>query len=148
MEINQQAPLVAKKKIFIQALPQVVWKIHSDIHSWSQWQPAIASSKMEGSLTPGAVFEWKPGGITITSTIEILDPDERIGWSGTAIGTQARHIWTLKPYKDGTLVTTEESMDGWLARILKVVMPKFLDESLSTWLNSLKKRAESIRNEE
>ena len=147
MEINQHAPLVAKKEIFIQAQPQAVWKIITDINSWSQWQPGIASSKMEGSLTPGAVFEWKPGGITITSTIEIIEPDERIGWSGTAIGTQARHIWTFKPHKDGTLLTTEESMDGWLTRVLKVMMPKFLDESLSTWLNSLKKHAESSRNE-
>jgi Polyketide cyclase / dehydrase and lipid transport len=143
MEINRRAPFVARKEVFIHAQSQIVWKIHTDINSWSQWQPGIASSKLDGSLTPGAVFEWKPGGMTITSTIEIVEPEERIGWNGTAIGTHARHIWMLKPYKNDTLVTTEESMDGWLAKILKVVMPKFLDDSLNTWLNSLKKHAES-----
>jgi len=148
MEINRRAPFFARKETFIQAQPPIIWKIHTDINSWNQWQPAIASSKMDGSLMPGAVFEWKPGGITITSTIEILEPNERIGWSGTSIGTRARHIWMLKPYKNGTLVSTEESMDGWLAQILKVVMPKFLDESLNTWLTSLKKHAESSRNED
>ena len=48
MEINQQAPLVAKKEIFIQASPQSVWKIHTDINSWSQWQPGIGFSKLKG----------------------------------------------------------------------------------------------------
>jgi hypothetical protein len=143
MEINPRAPFVARKEVFIQAQPQIVWKIHTDINSWSQWQPGIASSKLNGSLTRGAIFEWKPGGMTITSTIEIVEPEERIGWSGMAMGTRARHIWMLKPYRNGTLVTTEESMDGWLAKILKMVMPRFLDESLNTWLNSLKKHAES-----
>jgi hypothetical protein len=81
--------------------------------------------------------------MTINSTIEVVEPNQRIGWTGTAIGTRARHIWTLKPHKDGTLLTTEESMDGWLTRILKVVMPKFLDASLDTWLQSLKKQSET-----
>ena len=143
MEINQRAPLVARKEIFIRAQPQVVWEIHTDINSWSQWQPGIASSKLDGPLTAGAVFQWKPGGMTINSTIEVVEPNERIGWTGTAIGTQARHIWTLKPQKDGTLLTTEESMDGWLTRVLKAMMPRFLEESLDTWLQSLKKQAES-----
>jgi uncharacterized protein YndB with AHSA1/START domain len=143
MEINQDAPLVARKEIFIQAQPQVVWKIHTDINSWSQWQTGIASSKLDGPLTAGAVFQWKPGGMTINSTIEVVEPNERIGWTGTAIGTQARHIWTLKPQKDGTLLTTEESMDGWLTRALKVMMPRFLEESLDTWLQSLKKQSET-----
>jgi hypothetical protein len=145
MEINQQAPLVARKEIFIQAQPQVVWKIHTDINSWSQWQPSITLSKLEGSLIVGAVFQWKSGGITINSTVQVVKPNERIGWTGKAIGTQAKHIWTLKPHKDGTLLTTEESMDGWLIKVLKVVMPKFLEESLDIWLQSLKKQAESGR---
>ena len=148
MEINQHAPLVAKKELFIHAQPQVVWKIHTDINSWSRWQPGIASAKLDGPLTAGAVFQWKPGGMTINSTIEVVEPNERIGWTGTAIGTQARHLWTLKPHKDATLLTTEESMDGWLTRILKVVMPRFLDASLDTWLQSLKKQAESGRKDE
>jgi uncharacterized protein YndB with AHSA1/START domain len=142
MEINQQAPLVAKKEIFIQAPPQAVWKIHTDINAWSQWQPGIASSKLDGPLTAGAVFQWKPGGMTINSTIEVVEPNERIGWTGTAIGTQARHIWTFKLHKDGTLLTTEESMNGWLPRALKSVMPRFLEESLDIWLQSLKKQAD------
>ena len=104
---------------------------------------SLGFSKLEGAPQVGSVFQWKPGGITINSTVEILEPNERIGWTGTAIGTQARHIWAFKPHKDGTLLTTEESMDGWLSWLLKVITPRFLEESLDAGLQSLKKRAES-----
>ena len=143
MEINQQAPLVARKEIFIQAQPQVVWKIHTDINSWNTWQPGITLSKLEVPLIVGAMFQWKSGGITINSTVQIVEPNEQIGWTGKSIGTQARHIWTLKSYKDGTLLTSEESMEGWLVKVLKVLMPKFLEDSLDVWLQNLKKQAES-----
>jgi hypothetical protein len=70
----------------------------------------------------------------------------RIGWTGKALGTRASHIWILKPHNDGTLLTTEESMESWLVSILKLIMPKFLERSLDTWLQSLKSKAESSRS--
>lgn len=42
-----------------------------------------------------------------TFTVDMPRPE-----SGKSIGTQARRIWTLKPHKDGTMFTTEESMVG------------------------------------
>lgn len=142
MEINQQAPLRTHKEQFIQASPEVVWNIQTNINAWSQWQPAISSAKLEQSLAVGSRFQWKTGGITITSTIQELEPQRRIGWTGKGLGTEARHIWVLKPQGNGTLVVTEESMQGWLVVILKLFMPKFLDASLDTWLEQLKRRAE------
>jgi hypothetical protein len=43
---------------------------------------------------------------------------------------------------DGTLVTTEESMEGWLIVLLKPLLPRFLEKSLDVWLGSLKAKAE------
>lgn len=146
MEINHQAPLVAQREIFIQASPEVVWKIHTDINNWGQWQPGIDMAKLEGPLATGSIFQWKSGGLTITSTIQIVESNQQIGWTGKALGTRASHIWMLKGYNDGTMLTTEESMEGWLISILKLIMPKFLEESLDTWLQSLKSKAEDSNN--
>ena len=146
MEINQQAPLVSRKELFIQAHPDVVWKIHTAINAWSQWQPGIASARLDAPLRVGSTFQWKAGGLTITATVQVVEPGQRMGWTGRALGTQAKHIWTLKPHQDGTLVTTEESMDGWLVKVLKVMMPRFLDESLDGWLQSRKRHAEGSLN--
>jgi uncharacterized protein YndB with AHSA1/START domain len=142
MEINRQAPLVAHKKILIQATPDVVWSIHTDINAWKEWQPDISRSNFDGVLSNGSIFIWNSGGFTITSTLQEIVPQERIAWTGKALGSQARHIWTLKPQAGGTLVTTEESMEGWLISIMKILMPNFLDKSLDVWVKALKNKAE------
>ena len=142
MEINHQAPIFAHKELFIQALPDIVWKIHTAINDWPQWQSGIDMAKLEGPLAIGSVFRWKSGGLAISSTLQVVEPNQQIGWTGKALGTRASHIWILKPHNDGTLLTTEESMEGWLVSILKLVMPKFLERSLDTWLLCLKSEAE------
>jgi uncharacterized protein YndB with AHSA1/START domain len=143
MKINPQASLTAHKEIFIRAPSEIVWKMHTDIDAWSQWQPGITMAKLEGPLAVGSLFQFKSGGLTITATIQMVEPNQRIGWTGQALGTQARHVWLLTPQHDGTLLTTDESMTGWLVSLLKLVMPKFLERSLETWLQSLKSKAES-----
>jgi hypothetical protein len=143
MRINHQAPLIAHQEILIQAPPEVVWKTHTDINAWSQWQPGISTAKLAGSLAVGSIFQFKSGGLTITATIQVVEPNQRIGWTGQALGAQARHIWLLTSHQNGTLLTTDESMEGWLVSLLKLIMPKFLERSLDTWLQSLKSKAES-----
>ena len=143
MEINHQAPLSTRKEIFIQAPPEIVWKIHTDINGWSQWHPGITMARLDGPLAAGSVFRWKSGGFTLTSTIQVVEPDRRIGWIGKGLGSKAIHIWMLEAHNDGTQLITEESMEGWLVRLLKGMMHKTLKESLDTWLQSLKKQAES-----
>jgi hypothetical protein len=59
------------------------------------------------------------GGFAVTSTLQEVVPQERIAWTGKALGSRARHIWTFKSQTGGMLVTTEESMEGWLISILK-----------------------------
>src|SRR5262245_62457385 len=133
MEINPNAPLVTRKEIFIQASPEVVWNILTNINAWHQWQPAISKSQLDGTLTTGSVFTWASGGLAITSSLQEVVPQQRIGWTGRALGSRVTHIWMLGPQDGGTLVITEESMEGWLIVILKALMPHFLDESLDVW---------------
>jgi hypothetical protein len=78
----------------------------------------------------------------------VLEPNELIGWTGKSLGAQAKHIWKFTPQNNGTLVTTEESMEDWSVRLLKLLMPKFLDNSLDAWLRNLKTQAESNYKDE
>ena len=138
--------LTAKREVFVQASPESVWRIHADIDAWHQWQPDITTAKLSGPIAVGGVFRWKSGGLAITSTIQDLEPNRKISWSGKAIGTQAHHSWTFRLQESGTTITTEESMEGWLVSLLKLVSPRFLDKSLDTWLRSLKAKAEASGN--
>ena len=140
MQIDHNAPLTTRKEIFILAPPEAVWQLHTDINHWADWRSDISSATLEGLLQPGSVFVWKTPGVMITSTLQEVETNRRIGWTGTGFGTKAAHVWTLEPRDNGTLVITEESMSGWLTGVMKLFMPGFLDKSLDAWLGDLKKR--------
>ena len=53
MEINQAAPVFARKEIIIDAPVSKVWQTQANIEEWPQWQPNITSVKMNGGLQPG-----------------------------------------------------------------------------------------------
>jgi uncharacterized protein YndB with AHSA1/START domain len=141
------APLAVQKRMVIAASPEVVWKVHTDINAWSQWHSSISSARALSPLAVGSSFEWKSGGLTIASTIQSLEPNRRISWTGKSIGTQAKHVWILEAQNGSTLVTTEESMEGWLVSLLKLFTPTFLDKSLDVWLRDLKNKAEATSKE-
>jgi uncharacterized protein YndB with AHSA1/START domain len=142
------APLTtAQKRLVIEASPEVVWKVHTDINAWSQWHSSISSARAVAPLAVGSSFKWKSSGLTITSTVHTLEPNQRISWTGKSLGTQADHTWMLQAQNWGTLVTTEESMAGWLVSLLKLLTPTFLDRSLDVWLRDLKNKAEATNKE-
>ena len=143
MQVDQDAPLCARSEITIQAPPDKVWSVLTDINRWPEWQAGVSSAEPEAALAAGATFRWKANGLGITSTIQELDPGRRIGWTGDSLGMQAIHFFALAPQDGGTRVTTEESISGWLARILKLFDPNYMDKSLAGSLQALKARAEA-----
>lgn len=138
MEIDAQAPLNARKDVIVAASPEAVWTALTGIERWPEWQSDVSSVSVTGPLALGTVFHWRAKGLAITSTIESFEPHRRVGWTGRSLGMRAIHLWTLGPKGDGTRVTTEESLSGWMARILKLLNPTFLEQSLVQSLQALK----------
>ena len=56
VQINPNAPAVARREIKIKARPEEVWAIHTDIDGWWKWNADINESKLHGQLTEGATF--------------------------------------------------------------------------------------------
>ena len=106
------------------------------------WHRSISSARLIGPLAVGSAFKWKSGGLDIESIVQALEPIHRVSWTGRSLGTEATHRWVLEPLDGATLVTTEESMEGWLVSVLKLLAPGFLDKSLDAWLRDLKLKAE------
>jgi hypothetical protein len=141
-EINQQAPVVGSSEIEIGAAPEVAWDVLTAIGRWPTWNPDVKSvSHLEG-IEEGSQFRWKAGPGTITSTIQDVEPLRRIVWTGTTFGIKAIHVHTLEPRDGGTLVRTEESYDGLVARVLHRRLQKVLDTTLDNELQRLKAEAE------
>jgi uncharacterized protein YndB with AHSA1/START domain len=143
MDIDENAPVITRDEILIDAPLGTVWSLHTDISSWSEWLPDIDASTIEGLLEVGTVFHWQTSGLSIESTIQEIDPPRRIVWSGPAQGIMAIHVWTMTPSEDGVLVHTEESWDGDPVRAQPEEMQQALDSSLRAWLQSLKHEAEA-----
>jgi len=142
MDIDRNAPAIASGKIEIAADRLAVWDRLTNFGGWPEWQPRVRSVDFDGEVAPGAVFRWKPGPTTITSTVTEVDPPSEVGWTGTTLGIQAVHVWRLAPSGGGTSVTTEESWDGWLVRALKGPMAKSLQKEIDAALGHLKAAVE------
>lgn len=142
MNIDTNAPLHARKEIVIHAPVERVWQIQAEIENWPSWQPDILTVKLDGDLKPGATFRWKAQGLNISSHFHTVEPGRRIGWTGVAPGMYAIHNWTFEPHGETTLAITEESLSGWLTRLMKLFNPRFLDQSLQATLQRLKNKAE------
>src|SRR5690606_7015636 len=93
-KINENAPVSCRKAILIEASPQKIWNVITDIDNWTSWQTKISKSKINGSLTPNTTFKWKSGGVTIHSRLHTVEPFKYFGWTGNVLGVFAIHNWT------------------------------------------------------
>jgi len=124
------------------AAPDVAWNVLTAIGRWPSWNPAVTSVTFEEGIEEGSEFRWKAGPGTITSTIQHVDPPRRIVWTGSSFGIKATHVHTLEPRQGGTLVRTEESYDGLVARLFHRRLQRTLDTALDNELQHLKVEAE------
>jgi uncharacterized protein YndB with AHSA1/START domain len=138
MTINQEAPVVQTKEIIINSTPQKVWQVLTNIQSWDEWNERINKPKLHGKLDVGSSFTWKTNGSKIKSKIHSFTPNKTLGWQGKAFGASAIHNWYLSPTENGTKVRVEESMEGWIIKLIKKKMKEKLADDMVYWLEQLK----------
>ncbi len=142
MDINPKAPVLAEGGIDIDTDPETVWRVIAAIDRWPSWNPDIKSVSLEGSVTKGTRFRWKTGPGTITSIIQGVKRARLLAWTGKTLGIRAIHVWKLEPLNSGTRVTTQESWEGWPARVFRGSMQKILEKAVASGLACLKAEAE------
>ncbi|HVZ26357.1 MAG TPA: SRPBCC family protein [Sediminibacterium sp.] len=140
--INQQAPLKCNESIAIHASPEKVWQVLTHINDWPQWQTGIARANIQGALIPGTGFTWKSGGAKIQSVLHTVEPFSFFGWEGKTMGLYAIHNWTFHEQNGLTIVTVEESMDGFLAVLFRKAFQASLEKGTLLWLRLLKQACE------
>lgn len=140
--IDERAPVIGAGEIVIAATPQTVWDVLSTIEGWPEWNPDVKWVSIEGDVAEGRQFRWKSGPSTLTSTLQRVDRPRLIAWTGRTFGIDAVHVWRLEPQDGSTLVRTEESFDGVVARLLRRPLRKTLAGALDRGLLHLKAEAE------
>jgi hypothetical protein len=140
--INENAPIVEKQQIVINAAPDKVWYILTDINNWPKWQKNISKAVMNGKLKEETTFDWKAGGLSFASKIHTFKPFQHFGWTGKTIGTSAIHNWSFSSHTAGTLLHVEESLEGFLPKLFKKKFSKDLKSGMKNSLHELKEYCE------
>jgi len=140
--INSKAPVKCNKTILINAKPEKVWAILTNIDQWANWQTDITKPKLNGQLKPSTTFDWKTGGAKIHSTIQTVEEFKYIGWTGKTFGMLAIHNWKLTTENGQTKVEVEESMEGLFAKLFRKSFNKNLEKGMQNWLDLLKTESE------
>jgi hypothetical protein len=141
-EIDRQAPVVGECAIEIAVAPEVAWDVLAAVDRWPSWNPAVRSVTVEGAIEEGSMFRWRARPGTITSAIEDLQRPRRMAWTGTSFGIRATHVHTFEPRDGTTVVTSQESYDGCVARVFKRRLQATLENALRDGLLHLKAEAE------
>jgi len=142
-EIDAEAPVLAHHEVEIQATLDEVWRLHTDVNAWTAWQSDITTASIEGAFEVGNSFSWSSYGLAVTSTIYAITDHSRVLWGGTGAGITGIHEWLFAETPDGVHVTTNESFAGAPVEEDATNMQSLLDASLVSWLDHMKKAAES-----
>jgi len=124
--------------------PEVVWAWLVRAGLWSTWYPEFQNVVIESGgpdLKLGSKFRWKTFGVTLDSRVEEFAPLERLAWSARSMGIDAYHAWLVQRLPSGCHVITEETQNGWVARLNNALRPKSLSRIHQTWLERLLEKA-------
>jgi hypothetical protein len=140
---HQPAPVYCTLSVRINAAPDKIWAILTNVDNWPSWNQRITRAKCPANQSaPGVSFDWKVNGMNIHSVFMVVDYGKCLSWVGKTLGASAEHSWYLEPDKEGTLVRVEERMWGWLIRLFKNKMNKDLRADMRYWLDALKEESE------
>ena len=132
--IHADAPVITKKSIVINAPIEKVWKIFCDVNNWNVWQKEIVNPKINGEFKAGTNFNWKSNGLTITSTLQTVEANKMVGWSGPAFGSFAIHTWYFSEQNGKTTVSIAIYNES-LARLERMIEMGFKEGFTVTMKN-------------
>jgi uncharacterized membrane protein len=141
ISINENAPVIAKNEILINAPLEKVFSTLTDINNWVNWRHSISKCILIDPVAENAKFTWSSGGLNYKSVIHTIKEDA-FGWTGTTIGAYAIHNWFFKEIDGKTLVKVEESLEGFFISSMKKSMKEKLEKFMITDLTELKKECE------
>jgi uncharacterized protein YndB with AHSA1/START domain len=140
-QVDPAAPLQFSQQITINASPERVWSLLTDLYSWPRWQPAITQITVD-SFHPGTPFSWRTQDETIRSTVELMTPLHQFAFTGDVLNFHAIYVFTLTALPGGgTQVAMQESVGGFLIRLFYA--QSTLDQTGQIWLQDLKLYAEA-----
>lgn len=129
----------------IQAPPQTVWSVMSDVERWHEWTASISSVKRldGGPLAIGSRAhvrqpKLRPADFVVTE----LEPGRQFTWITKSPGILATARHSVEPTAGGTRARLSVRFEGLLSTPLAWMFGTLTDEYLALEATGLKKRSE------
>lgn len=150
LSISGRKMQIVTTEIEIQAPPEKVWSILTDIEKWDEWSPTINASEgkaVVGSSVAITMMSKEVGkdGPKYNPVIIQMEEPNYFHWRAHMM---AGFIFTndkiieLKKTDTGTMVTHKETFKGLMAALMKGQMEKGVPPMLNMMNDALKKTAE------
>ncbi|MBM4136644.1 MAG: hypothetical protein FJ241_07410 [Nitrospira sp.] len=140
--------MVIEEDIFINANPEKVWDTFTNLTRWRDWNTVMDNVYCDDMcISPGSelICNFRPFlfPINVKIKVRIVVPYKRIVWFAKKKGLSAKHLFTFQNTESGVLVTSKETLTGFLVRNSGFLMPKQRMQDLTrTFLNDLKSASE------
>jgi hypothetical protein len=139
--------------IEINATPQLVWEVFTDIYNWSEWNPLIIGVRQisgGGLWVPGGMFiqkykgDFMPEEITIKSVVREVFPARKIMWVGEVLGSNGVTSYEFIPFGAKTLVAVKEVFAETQSNQLNIAIQRTTENILRLSLTGLKRYIEDV----
>ena len=133
-----------KIQVEIQAPPEVVWNLLTDLPGYTRWNPYIYPA--QGRIAEGQVLDLEVHATSQTGQIEVkvlsVTPGRVMSWGGNVLGVSRTLTFTIDDLGSGrSRVTAEELFNGVLLPFVGGV-PDQAREGLTEMLGALRSAAE------
>ncbi len=134
------------KTIQIDATPDLVWKIMTDVERWPDWTTSITSLKRldKGRFDVGSRARIKqPKLLPAVWTVTRLNAGRSFSWRSGTPGLHVIGYHAVKPAAKGSEVTLVVLFDGLFAPIAGLLFRKLNETYLELETTGLKRRCEA-----
>ena len=148
-EIPASPDLVVERTIDIDAPPEHVFAILTDVERWTDWDPAVKTVKAHAgrSLQVGDRFYQDPAGYECEALVLDVVPGRAVRWRGTAPdggGIVGVHSYRLVPLEGGgPRVINREEFSKWYLRLVGWASDFGVGDQFERTLAALKQHAEA-----
>ncbi len=133
--------------IDIDASPEAVWDVLTDLEQFEEWNPFI--TKAEGVVKEGeriSVFLKPEGkkGMSFRPTLLVTRPREEMRWLGKVPGFHGEHVFRIEPRNGGVRFEQSETFTGFLTPLLMRRLGSPTEKGFRKMNRALKERAEAM----
>ena len=137
-------------EIDIDAKPEVVWQVLTDLDRYPEWNPFITSAVGTPEVGDKLLNRMEPPGgkaMTFKPQVTVVEDGKTFEWLGT-LGFSGvfdgRHRFDIEASPTGTKLIQSESFDGVLVRFMRKSLDTQTKAGFEAMNVALKARAESV----